>query len=129
MLVCALHFNRPPGRDETPSFDNPGAIATELIDLLDTVKRSLLIETGYLIAGIKDVGEARSGETVTTDRKGSSEPLEGYKEPKPMVFSGLYPAVAEEFARLREALEKLKRSELKSGDPLKYSEPPPPPVR
>ncbi len=65
-------------------------------------------ETGYLIAGIKDVGEARSGETVTTDRRGSDEPLDGYKEPKPMVFSGLYPIDGDEFSDLREALEKLR---------------------
>ncbi|MEZ5243975.1 MAG: translation elongation factor 4 [Acidimicrobiales bacterium] len=65
-------------------------------------------ETGYLIAGIKDVGEARSGETVTTDRKGSDVALEGYAEPKPMVFSGLYPIDGDEFTDLREALEKLR---------------------
>jgi GTP-binding protein LepA len=65
-------------------------------------------ETGYLIAGIKDVGEARSGETVTTDRKGADVALEGYAEPKPMVFSGLYPIDGDEFTDLREALEKLR---------------------
>jgi len=65
-------------------------------------------ETGYLIAGIKDVGEARSGETVTTDRSGSEVALEGYAEPKPMVFSGLYPIDGDEFTDLREALEKLR---------------------
>ncbi len=65
-------------------------------------------ETGYLIAGIKDVGEAKSGETVTTDKHGAAEPLAGYKEPKPMVFSGLYPIDGDEFTDLREALEKLR---------------------
>ncbi len=65
-------------------------------------------ETGYLIAGIKDVGEARSGETVTLERKGATEPLDGYAEPKPMVFSGLYPIDGDEFTDLREALEKLR---------------------
>ena len=65
-------------------------------------------ETGYLIAGIKDVVEARSGETVTTDRHGATEPLAGYKEPKPMVFSGLYPIDGDELTDLREALEKLR---------------------
>ncbi|MEQ8842534.1 MAG: translation elongation factor 4 [Acidimicrobiales bacterium] len=65
-------------------------------------------ETGYLIAGIKDVGEARSGETVTTDRKGADVALAGYAEPKPMVFSGLYPIDGDEFTDLREALEKLR---------------------
>ncbi len=65
-------------------------------------------ETGYLIAGIKDVGEARSGETVTDDRRPSTTPLDGYDEPKPMVFSGLYPIDGDEFSDLREALEKLR---------------------
>jgi len=65
-------------------------------------------ETGYLIAGIKDVGEARSGETVTDDRHPTKEALSGYLEPKPMVFSGLYPIDGDEFTDLREALEKLR---------------------
>ena len=65
-------------------------------------------ETGYLIAGIKDVGEARSGETVTTDKNPAAEPLDGYAEPKPMVFSGLYPIEGDEFTDLRDALEKLR---------------------
>ena len=65
-------------------------------------------ETGYLIAGIKDAGEARSGETVTEERRPADVPLEGYAEPKPMVFSGLYPIDGDEFTDLREALEKLR---------------------
>jgi GTP-binding protein LepA len=64
-------------------------------------------EVGYLIAGIKDVGEARSGETVTeAGRPGPA--LEGYRDPKPMVFCGLYPTEGDDFANLREALEKLR---------------------
>jgi GTP-binding protein LepA len=65
-------------------------------------------EVGYLIAGIKDVGEARSGETVTHALRPAPEPLAGYREPKPMVFSGLYPIDGDEFSDLREALEKLR---------------------
>ena len=65
-------------------------------------------EVGYLIAGIKDVGEARSGETVTEVARPAAEPLEGYKEPKPMVFCGLYPVDGDEFDDLRDALEKLR---------------------
>jgi GTP-binding protein LepA len=65
-------------------------------------------EVGYVIAGIKDVGEARSGETVTDDRRPAAEALEGYQEPKPMVFSGLYPIDGDEFTDLRDALEKLR---------------------
>ncbi|MBV9281971.1 MAG: elongation factor 4, partial [Chloroflexi bacterium] len=59
-------------------------------------------------AGIKDVGEARSGETVTDAARPASLPLAGYREPKPMVFCGLYPVDGDEFAALREALEKLR---------------------
>ena len=65
-------------------------------------------EVGYLIAGIKDVGEARSGETVTTAVRGAEDALEGYRDPKPMVFCGLYPVDGDEFATLRESLEKLR---------------------
>ncbi len=65
-------------------------------------------EVGYLIAGIKDVGDARSGETVTTSSNGSSDPLPGYSDPKPMVFSGLFPIDGDDFELLRESLEKLK---------------------
>ena len=64
-------------------------------------------EVGYLIAGIKDVGQARSGETVTEVRR-QAAPLPGYREPKPMVFCGLYPVDGDEYAELRDALEKLR---------------------
>jgi GTP-binding protein LepA len=64
-------------------------------------------EVGYLIAGIKDVGEARVGETVTTIAA-PGVALEGYRDPKPMVFCGLYPVVGDEYADLRDALEKLR---------------------
>ena len=64
-------------------------------------------DVGYLIAGIKDVGQARVGETVTTAAKPGA-PLAGYREPKPMVFCGLYPVDGDEYAELREALEKLR---------------------
>ena len=64
-------------------------------------------EVGYLIAGIKQVGQARSGETITTAANGATEPLEGYRDPKPMVFSGLFPIDGDEFENLRDSLEKL----------------------
>jgi GTP-binding protein LepA len=64
-------------------------------------------EVGYLIAGIKDVGQARVGETVTTASRPAA-PLEGYRDPKPMVFCGLYPVDGDAYADLREALEKLR---------------------
>ena len=65
-------------------------------------------EVGYLIAGIKDVGQAKSGETVTSALRGSTEPLPGYLDPKPMVFCGVYPVDGDEYPDLRDALEKLK---------------------
>ena len=65
-------------------------------------------EVGYLIAGIKDVGQARSGETVTTFNHGATTALEGYRDPKPMVFCGLFPIDGDDFELLRESLEKLK---------------------
>ena len=65
-------------------------------------------EVGYVLAGIKDVGEARSGETITTTNSGSQSALAGYQEPKPMVFSGLYPIDGDDFGDLRDALEKLR---------------------
>jgi len=65
-------------------------------------------EVGYLIAGIKDVGEARSGETVTEASRPAPAALEGYRDPKPMVFCGLYPVEGDDFADLRDALEKLR---------------------
>ena len=65
-------------------------------------------EVGYLITGIKDVAEARSGETVTHYGKQATVALEGYKQPKPMVFCGLYPIDGDDFPLLRDSLEKLK---------------------
>ncbi len=67
-------------------------------------------EVGYLIAGVKDVGEARSGETVTDAISTSSgvEALAGYRDPKPMVFCGLYPIDGDDLPDLRDALDKLK---------------------
>jgi len=64
-------------------------------------------EVGYLIAGIKDVAEARAGETVTEHAR-QGEALEGYLEPKPMVFCGIYPIDGDEYPELRDALQKLR---------------------
>ncbi len=65
-------------------------------------------EVGYLIAGIKDVGGARSGETVTTAVRPADAALAGYRDPKPMVFCGLFPIDGDELPDLRDALEKLR---------------------
>ncbi len=65
-------------------------------------------EVGYLIAGIKEVGSAKSGETVTDAAKPASEPLAGYHDAKPMVFCGIYPIDGDELPDLRDSLDKLK---------------------
>jgi len=62
---------------------------------------------GYLIAGIKDVHDTKVGDTVTTSKHGAENPLPGYQEIKPMVYSGLYPTNSENFENLRDALDKL----------------------
>ncbi len=64
-------------------------------------------EVGFLAASIKNVADVRVGDTVTTAENGAAEPLPGYKEVKPMVFSGIYPADGARYDDLREALEKL----------------------
>ena len=65
-------------------------------------------EVGYLIAGIKDVASARSGETVTEASRPAKEALDGYRDPKPMVFCGIYPIDGDDLPVLRDALDKLK---------------------
>ncbi|MFK0118420.1 translation elongation factor 4 [Streptomyces sp. NPDC090994] len=64
-------------------------------------------EVGYLITGVKDVRQSKVGDTVTSQQKGATEALGGYKDPKPMVFSGLYPLDGSDYPELREALDKL----------------------
>jgi GTP-binding protein LepA len=64
-------------------------------------------EVGYLITGVKDVRQSKVGDTITTLSGGATEALGGYKEPRPMVFSGLYPLDGSDYPELREALDKL----------------------
>jgi GTP-binding protein LepA len=64
-------------------------------------------EVGYLITGVKDVRQSKVGDTVTSARNGAEEPLTGYREPRPMVYSGLYPVDGSDYPDLREALDKL----------------------
>jgi GTP-binding protein LepA len=64
-------------------------------------------EVGYLITGVKDVRQSRVGDTVTNAVKPATTPLGGYKDPKPMVFSGLYPVDGDDYPDLRDALERL----------------------
>jgi len=65
-------------------------------------------EVGYLIPGVKNVREARVGDTITAASRPAREPLGGYRDPRPMVFSGLYPLDGSEYPALREALDKLR---------------------
>ena len=64
-------------------------------------------EVGYLITGVKDVRQSKVGDTVTSQRHGAKEALSGYREPRPMVYSGLYPVDGSQYPDLREALDKL----------------------
>lgn len=63
-------------------------------------------DVGYLIAGIKDVRDTKVGDTITHVKNGASLPLPGYKDVKPMVYSGLYPTDSDDFEDLRDSLEK-----------------------
>jgi GTP-binding protein LepA len=65
-------------------------------------------EVGYLITGVKDVRQSRVGDTVTDAAAPAAEPLSGYRDPKPMVFSGLYPMDGSDYPLLRDALDKLR---------------------
>jgi GTP-binding protein LepA len=64
-------------------------------------------EVGYFITGVKDVRQSRVGDTVTLQHKPATESIGGYRDPKPMVYSGLYPIDGSEYPLLREALDKL----------------------
>ena len=64
-------------------------------------------EVGYLITGVKDVRQSKVGDTVTVVNDPATEPLKGYEEPNPMVYSGLFPISADQYPDLRDALEKL----------------------
>jgi GTP-binding protein LepA len=65
-------------------------------------------DVGYLIVGLKEVRQAKVGDTVTDAVRGASEALPGYRDPKPMVWAGLYPTDGDQYADLRDALEKLR---------------------
>ncbi len=68
-------------------------------------------EVGYLITGVKDVRQSKVGDTVTSKDNTATEQLKGYVEPKPMVFSGIYPIDGGDYPALREALDKLRLSD------------------
>jgi len=72
------------------------------------VKELTAGSVGYVLAAIKEIDDVKVGDTITATHQPASEPLPGYKELQPMVFCGLYPADTDEYAALREALERLK---------------------
>jgi GTP-binding protein LepA len=65
-------------------------------------------EVGFLVANIKNVGDAKIGDTITESARATDQPFPGFKELKPMVFAGLYPVEGHEYPQLRDALEKLR---------------------
>ena len=88
--------------------EEPGVMAPEALPV-DALGAG---EVGYLVTGLKDVHEAKVGDTITTAGKGgATEPLPGYREPKPMVWSGLFPNEGGDYSELRDALDRLKLSD------------------
>lgn len=65
-------------------------------------------EVGYIITGVKDVSHMKVGDTITEEKRRAAAPLAGYRDPKPMVYAGLYPIEGDAYADLRDALDKLK---------------------
>ena len=65
-------------------------------------------EVGYVITGAKDVSQSKVGDTITSALNPATEPLEGYRDPQPMVYAGLFPIDNAQYPELREALDKLK---------------------
>ncbi len=98
-------------KDQIKFFANQNVYMAEEIGILGLrkIKTDELHagDVGYVIAGIKDVKETRVGDTITHVKNGAAEPLPGYKEIKPMVYSGLYPSNSEDYESLRDAIEKL----------------------
>jgi GTP-binding protein LepA len=72
-------------------------------------------EVGYLMTGVKDVRQSRVGDTVTINTRPATKALGGYKDPKPMVYSGLYPIDGSDYPNLRDALDKLKLNDAALG--------------
>ncbi len=75
---------------------------------LEPYKQLTAGEVGYIIAGIKEVSNARVGDTITFAKNGCQIPLEGFEEVKPMIFSGIFPLNGEDYVNLRDGIEKLK---------------------
>ena len=99
-------------KDKIRFFSNGKEFQAEEIGILEMKrKRTGELTTGdvgYIMANVKDVHDTKVGDTITLVERPASTPLPGYKEAKPMVFSGLYPSNSDDFGELRDALEKLK---------------------
>jgi GTP-binding protein LepA len=98
--------------DKLRFFFNNKEIEAEEVGVLGLkkIKRNELSagNVGYLICGVKDVHDTKVGDTITHTHGGAEHPLPGYKDVKPMVYSGLYPTNSDEFEDLRDALEKFR---------------------
>jgi GTP-binding protein LepA len=99
-------------KDKLLFFSNGKEVEAEEVGILGLrkIKTNELSagNVGYLIGGIKDVHDTKVGDTITHLRGGAEEPLPGYKEVKPMVYSGLYPTNSDDFEDLRDALDKFR---------------------
>jgi len=99
-------------KDEIKFFATDKKFLAEEVGVLELAKKRTKVlsagDVGYLIAGVKDVNDTKVGDTVTHVKDGAKEPLAGYQEIKPMVFSGLYPALSDDYGDLRESLDKLR---------------------
>jgi len=102
-------------KDKIKFFYNGKTAEAEEVGILEMKRKRTGIlsagDVGYLIAGLKDVHDTKVGDTVTTVVNGAAEPLPGYKVVKPMVFSGLYPTNSDDFAELRDSLDKLRMND------------------
>jgi GTP-binding protein LepA len=99
-------------KDQIKFFANDKVFLAEEIGILGLkkikTKELTTGNVGYLISGVKDVHDTKVGDTLTLSRNGAEHPLPGYKDVKPMVYSGLYPTNTEEYEDLRDALEKFR---------------------
>ena len=99
-------------KDKIKFFHNGKQFEAEEVGVLELKKQRtgelIAGNVGYLIAGVKDVHDTKVGDTVTSATKSAAEPLPGYKEVKPMVFSGVYPTNSDDFEDLRSSIDKLR---------------------
>lgn len=102
-------------KDKVKFFANDKVFDAEEVGVLEMqrlrTKELSAGDVGYLIPGARDVHDTKVGDTITNADRPSDGPLPGYKEAKPMVFAGLYPVNADNFAELRDSLEKLRMND------------------